>query len=70
MTPEIRNIVICFGITIALFVYMISDKLNDPRLVTMLIIMPIFIVVVLFAVFGKDLFRKSDNKKPKTEKVE
>lgn len=64
-----KSLIICFAITIALFVYVISDKLNDPRLITMLIIMPFFFLAVLFAVFGKDLFKKNTNVKPKNGDV-
>jgi len=54
-----KALIICFALTIALFVWLISDKLNDPRLITMLIIFPFFCIAILFAVFGKDLFKRS-----------
>lgn len=58
MDSNTRDMIICFVISIGLIIFLIHDQLENPELTKMLILMPFFIFTMLFAVFGKDLFKR------------
>ena len=66
MNSNDRNIAICFAITISILIWFIVDKLNDNRVMIMLALFPFFCLAILLAVFGKDLFKRSDTKESKS----
>lgn len=53
------TLIVGFVIAFAFIGNLISNNLSNPHLIPLLIGMPIFIVLMLFAVFGRDLFKRN-----------
>jgi hypothetical protein len=52
-----------FLFVIGFLFWLVSSHLDNPNLIPLLIGMPIFVIGGLLAVFGKDLFKKTEVKK-------
>jgi len=54
-----KQMIIIFIITLALVIFTFSSISSSPYFISAIVGLPIFIILMLLAVFGKDLFKKS-----------
>lgn len=55
-----KTIILSFIVVCAFLGWIIYEGRDNPNLIAILVILPIGVIGTLFAVFGKDLFRKSN----------
>jgi len=65
-----KTLIFIFVFVCAFLGWIIYTNLDDPNLIPVLVILPFFVIATLFAIFGKELFkRKTLSQKSKGDQI-